>query len=101
LLFAYVTTRPDIGYVVTTLAKFAIKPAKIHYQKLKDVAKYLRNRTGWGIIYWRPSPNMALPDIPLQTVIPDPALPAFPSVTSHLQLVGYVDAAHGNDLRQR
>jgi hypothetical protein len=96
-----VTTRPDIGYAVTTLAKFAIKPAKLHYQCLKNVAKYLRNTIDWGIIYWRPSPNMALPDVPLATVIPDPALPPFPSVTSHLQLVGYVDAAHGNDLRQR
>jgi hypothetical protein len=31
LLFAYVTARPDIGYAITTLAKFAIKPAKLHY----------------------------------------------------------------------
>jgi hypothetical protein len=101
LLFAYVTTRPDIGYAVTTLAKFAIKPSTLHYHRLKDVAKYLRNTIDWGIIYWRSAPNAAFPAVPLEVLLPDPALPTFPSVASHLQLVGYVDAAHGNDLRQR
>jgi hypothetical protein len=31
----------------------------------------------------------------------DEALPDFPPAKSHLQLVGFVDAAHGNDLRHR
>ena len=30
LLYAYVTARPDIGYAITTLAKFAAAPAKLH-----------------------------------------------------------------------
>jgi hypothetical protein len=101
LLFAYVTTRPDIGYAVTMLAKFAIKPAKLHYHHLKDVAKYLRNTIDWGLVYWRPAPNFALSAIPLETLTLDPALPSFPPTASYTQLVGYVDASHGNDLRHR
>jgi hypothetical protein len=101
LLFAYVTTRPDIGYAVTTLAKFAIKPAKLHYHRLKDVAKYLRNTITWGLVFWRPQPNPAFSHVPLEILTLDPALPAFPLTMSHLHLVGYVDSAHGNDLRHR
>jgi hypothetical protein len=101
LLYAYVTTRPDIGFAITTLAKFASSPDQIHYLKLKGVAKYLRNTIDWGIIYWRTKPNPLLPHIPLTPLEYDSSLPDFPSTTDPFQLIGYVDAAHGNDLRHR
>ncbi|KAI2497911.1 retrotransposon [Fragilaria crotonensis] len=31
LIYAYVVARPDIGYAVTTLARFSDRPTKIHY----------------------------------------------------------------------
>jgi hypothetical protein len=37
----------------------------------------------------------------LEIVVPYPSLQTFPSVASPLQLIGYIDAAHGNDLHQR
>ena len=30
-IYAYVVARPDIGYAVTTLARFSDHPAKVHY----------------------------------------------------------------------
>ena len=42
LLYAYVTCHPDIGFAVTTLAKFSTHPHEIHYKYLKGVATYLR-----------------------------------------------------------
>ena len=41
LMYAYVTCRPNIGYHVTTLSKFAHAPDLVHYQALKNVAQYL------------------------------------------------------------
>jgi hypothetical protein len=99
LLFAYVTTRPDIWYAVTVLTKFAIKPAKLLYLRLKDIAKYLCNTINWGIIYLCPVPNPALPHIPLETLVLT-TLYQFPPTKKHMHLVGYVDAAHGNDFWQ-
>ncbi len=52
LLYAYVTARPDIGYAIATLAKFSAAPSKLHYQRLKGVALYLRNTLDWGIILY-------------------------------------------------
>ncbi|KAI2490688.1 Reverse transcriptase (RNA-dependent DNA polymerase) [Fragilaria crotonensis] len=42
LIYAYVVARPDIGYAVTTLARFSDHPAKVHYDALRRVARYLR-----------------------------------------------------------
>ena len=40
--YAYVTCRPNIGYAVVTLSKFASAPHSSHYTLLRKVAKYLR-----------------------------------------------------------
>jgi hypothetical protein len=66
------------------------------------VAKYLRRTIDWGLVYWREIPNTTLPDIPLIIPLYDPSddLPAFPSASLRA-LIGYVDAAHANDLRRR
>jgi hypothetical protein len=98
LLYAYVTARPDIGYSIVTLSKFAAAPAPLHYRLLKGIAKYLRRTSHWGIRYKRPHPVKHLPhdrpyDIPL-----DPNLPPFPFIALR-EMAGFVDAAHANDLR--
>ena len=49
---------------------------------------------------WREQPVMSFPAVPFTRAIPDPSLPSFPS-TKHLQLVGFVDAAHATDLKTR
>jgi hypothetical protein len=99
--YAYVTTRPDIGYSITTLSKFASAPADIHFTALKDIAKYLRRTINWGITYRKITLNDDLPCAPDDLLDPPPDLPVFPTPTSNQQLLCYVDAAHANDLRRR
>ena len=41
LIYAYVMAQPDIVYAVTTLACFSDRPAKIHYDALRRIARYL------------------------------------------------------------
>jgi hypothetical protein len=102
LLYAYTTCRPDIGYAVVTLSKFSKNPAPIHYAKPKQVAKYLRATSTWGINYWRSIVRSDLTVKPLprhSESVTD--LHTFPATPRPLRLVAYVDAAHANDLRNR
>jgi hypothetical protein len=101
LIYAYVVARPDIGYAVTTLARFSDHPAKIHYDALRRVARYLRMTKHWGLFYWRRALIPSLPPGTFQPLAPDPTLPAFPQPQSPTELAGYVDAAHATDLITR
>jgi Reverse transcriptase (RNA-dependent DNA polymerase)/GAG-pre-integrase domain len=101
LIYAYVVARPDIGYAVTTLARFSDRPAKVHYDALRRVARYLRMTKSWGLHYWRPQ---LLPSLPVGIFRPLPSdlsLPSFPSPSQPTTLAGYVDAAHATDLKTR
>ena len=86
LLYAYVTCRPDIGFAVTTLAKFSANPDEIHYKYLKGVATYLRRTKKWGLRYQLDlttgPPSIHLPDGDFTDVpMPLPAeLPPFPDM---------------------
>jgi hypothetical protein len=101
LLYAYVTCRPDIGYAVITLSKFAACPSGYHFSMLKKVAKYLRRTKHWGIHFRRSSPDPGLPAYTLEAAHLDPSLPRFPSLEQPFHLASYIDAAHANDLRRR
>ena len=41
MMYAYVSCRPDIGYPITLMSKYASNPSANHYDKLKNIAKYL------------------------------------------------------------
>ncbi|KAI2502403.1 hypothetical protein MHU86_12060 [Fragilaria crotonensis] len=101
LIYAYVVARPDIGYAVTTLARFSDHPAKVHYDALRRVARYLRMTKNWGLLYWRNKFLATLPHGDFQILTPDPTLPDFPQPHSSIELAGYVDAAHATDLVTR
>ena len=96
LIFAYVVARPDIGYAVTTLARFSDHPAKIYYDALRRVARYLRMTKNWGLLYWRQTFLPSLPHGDFQPLPSDPMLPDFPQPQSSIELAGYVDAAHAS-----
>jgi Reverse transcriptase (RNA-dependent DNA polymerase) len=99
LICAYVVARPDIGYAVTTLARFSDRPAKIHYDALRRVARYLCMTKSWGLHYWR---RVILPSLPVgtfQSLSSDPSLPSFPQPSQPTLIAGYVDAAHATDLK--
>ena len=102
LMYSYVICRLDIGYILTKLSQFSQAPAAIHYSCLKRVTLYLRETKDWGIVYWRSQPYAILPIGSFKPLeINDPTLPAFPSSTDPLQLVGYVDASHATDIKTR
>jgi hypothetical protein len=83
------------------LARFSDHPAKIHYDALRRVARYLRMTKDWGLFYWRTTSLLDLPVGTFQHLPPDLDLPDFPQVADPLQLSGYVDAAHATDLITR
>jgi hypothetical protein len=101
LIYAYVVGRLDIGYAITFLARFSQCPTREHYDALRHVCKYLRRYIDWGIIYWRTTPRSDLPHMSIDPIPADPTLPGFPLVTNLLELVGYFDASHANDLKTR
>ncbi len=102
ILYAYVVARPDVGYAIVFLSRFATAPHEEHYQALKRVSKYLRATMDWGIIYWRKNKRDDLPDGKFQTtVVEDKDLPEFPVNHDLLKLVAYVDSAHGTCKRTR
>jgi len=96
-----VLCRPDIGYAVTTLAKFSTAPNALHYKSLKHLATYLRQTQDWGIMYWRTEPVDSLPEVPYTPMKFDDSLPIIPPPSHLRQLITHVDAAHANELRQR
>ncbi len=101
LLYTYVTCRPDVGYALVTLSKFASAPHDVHFSLLKSVALYLRETKHWGIVYHRNGVLPVLSPNPMAFLPNDPKLPAFPQPSTPISLLCLVDAAHGNDLRAR
>ena len=101
LIYAYVVARPDIGYTISTLARFSDHPAKIHYDALRRVARYLRMTKNWGLLYWRHSKLSSLPTGLFEILSPDLSLPDFPQSQVAIELTGYVDTAHATDLHTR
>ncbi len=67
LIYTYVVARPDIGYAITTLARFSDRPAKIPFDASCRVARYLRMTKSWGLHYWRP---VVLPALSVGTFQP-------------------------------
>ena len=61
ILYALVTCRPDISYATIKLSQYSTRPAKIHFDALKEVYRYLRATISDGIYYWRTEPRMDLP----------------------------------------
>ena len=55
LLYLSVSSRPDITYSVSTLAKFSSQPNKQHWTALKRVLRYLKGTVHYGITYTRKS----------------------------------------------
>ena len=97
LIYAYIVCRKNIGYAIVFLSRFSTAPPKEHYLALKGVCKYLRRTKDWGLIYWRLSPVVSLPIVPLEQLPLDPEFPKIPPS----ELVGFVNAAHATDVEKR
>ena len=101
LIYAMVTTRPEISFATTKLTQYGSSPALIHYQAVRNVFAFLNNTREDGLIFWRQTPRMDLPDIPLPSPrsnlgdrLPTPTTgPTFP--------VAYSDSDWGSDTTHR
>ena len=101
LIYVYVVARLDIGHAVTTLARLSDHPAKIRYDALRRVARYLRMTKQWGLLNWRRTLITSLPPGTFKPLLLDPSLPDFLQPASPIERAGYVDAAHATDLTTR
>jgi len=83
------------------LSKFSTRPSTVHYKLLRGVAKFLRSIRSWGIRFHRPEPmNDMEPGVKYDIELPS-ELSTFPVDIKEPRLKCFVEAAHGNDLRQR
>ena len=55
LMYLSVSTRPDITYSISTLAKFTSNPNQQHWTGLKRVLRYLKGTVHYGIVYSKQS----------------------------------------------
>ena len=51
LMYLSVSTRPDISYTVSCLARFSAKPTREHWTALKRLLRYLKGTLKHGILY--------------------------------------------------
>nr|KAJ0188744.1 hypothetical protein LSAT_V11C900473560 [Lactuca sativa] len=51
LMYAMISTRPDISYVVGKLSRYTSNPSSHHWQALNRVFKYLKGTMDYGLTY--------------------------------------------------
>ena len=56
-----VTCRLDISFPIIKLAQYSTKPAKIHFQAVQEIFRYLNATIDEGIYFWRKQPRNDLP----------------------------------------
>lgn len=50
-MYAIVSTRPDIAYVVSIVSKFMANPGKEHWRAVKWILTYLRRKSSYSLLY--------------------------------------------------
>ena len=60
LLYLLNWTRPDITYAVNTVAKCSSNPAQAHWTAIKQIIRYLKGISGFGIRYAKASKQSIL-----------------------------------------
>jgi hypothetical protein len=108
LIWAMITCRPELSFPVTKLSQFATAPAKVHYDAVKRVFRFLNGTLDYGLTYWRTAPHSSLPFVPPPTRLQAP----HDFVLSHnvseatekytpTAVLGYVDSDWASDIRHR
>ena len=78
LMYVMVCTRPDIAHEVGVLSRFMSNPGKEHWIAVKQVFRYLRGTSDYGLCYQ-----------------------GRPGLERVLEIHGFVDANWAGDLDQR
>lgn len=58
LIYLANATRPDIAFATNTLSRFCSNPGKLHWQLAKQVLRYLKGTSHYGIKYQRNKENL-------------------------------------------
>ena len=101
-IYAMTVARPDISPAVIKLAQYSNNPAKIHYQSLRILMKYLALTKTRGIYFWR---NKLVPDLPKIQAEPCISTSDITDDIPHTKqpriIHGYVDSDWGSDRSHR
>lgn len=107
LIWAMITTRPEISFPTTKLNQFTA-PAAVHYQAVKRVFCYLNSSITDGLTYWRLAPQPLLPSIPPPPRLAAPVNhPLTHDVSdavekyTHTTVLGYVESDWATNIRHR
>ena len=101
-IYALTIARPDISAAIIKLSQYSTRPARVHYQALRQLWKYLALTADRGIYYWR---KILVPDLP-----PTPAeacvsatdvLNRIPQTKQPSRLHAYSDSDWGSDREHR
>jgi len=100
IIFPMMKCRPEIAPHAIKLSQYMENPAEAHYQALRDILAFLANTIDDGIYYWRTTPRMDLPALPLPSLHPDNYM--MQEMTPNIEdLYGYVDSDWGSDSNHR
>ena len=102
LIFALVTTRPDISFPVIKLCQYNGCPGRSHFEAVKKLLIYLRDTSTDGIYFWRKEPNMDLPAVPAPLLRSETyTRTPFPDNNSPLIPFGVADSDWASDTTHR
>jgi hypothetical protein len=101
-IYAMTVARPDIAYAVIKLSQYSHNPAKIHYQAVRHLFKYLALTKSQGIHYWRKHPVATLPTVTAEScVLHSDILDAIPKTKQPHRIHAFVDSDWGSDRTHR
>jgi hypothetical protein len=101
-IFAMTICRIDISPAIIKLSQYSEKPAKCHYQALKNLFAFLNATKSEGLYYWRDQARMDLPNEPLPIPISnEESLYEYFAINDPLRLKGTTDSTWGNDRKHR
>ena len=101
-IYAMTVARPDITYAVIKLSQYSNNPAKIHYQAVRHLFKYLALTKPRGIHYLRKHPIPGLPVIPAEPCFShSDILDTIPQTKQPHHMHAYVDSDWGSDRTHR
>jgi hypothetical protein len=103
LIWPMITTRPEILYPVVKLSQFSSNPAKVHYDAVCGIFKYLFGTRNDGLTYNRKVPTEWVPIITHMPLLSQPMdrKEDHPSSENLTTLYGYSDSDWAMDIRHR
>jgi hypothetical protein len=101
-IYAMTIARPDIAYAVIKLSQYSANPARIHYQAVRQLFKYLALTKARGVYYWRKISVPLLPVTPAEACVSrSDILDSIPKTKQPHRMHAYVDSDWGSDRTHR